>query len=148
MSSAGCALALFPLVLAGCQAGETGGSAVGPGVPEFVIADRTPAPGRSGVPLSASVVVAFSAPIDPSTVQLGDVSLNGSTHGTLSVVGNALRVTPVGSLTPGTAYSVAVSPEVHGANGVPLGPNPTWGFKTAGVTPPIDTILAIGPRPR
>ena len=148
MSVARGAQALFPLLLAGCQGGEVSGFAFEPGVPEFTIAARSPAPGRSGVPLTVSVVVTFSTMIDPSSVQLGQVSLNGSTHGTLTVDGSTLRFTPVGSLTPGTTYTVAVSPDVHGANRVPVGPNPTWGFKTTGVTPPIDTILAIGPRPR
>ena len=60
--------------------------------------------------------------------------------------------TPVGPLTPGIPYAVALSPDIRGMNGRALGPVPIWGFKTAGTPPPPpDTGKAtpgLHPRPR
>ena len=137
------------LLLGGCDAyggadpadGEGGGAT-------FTVTGRNPGPGSSGVPVSAYVEVTFSALIDTASVDAGSLLLNGEASGTLAVNGRKLRFTPDIDLIPGTSYAITLAPTLRGSNGHPLGASPAWGFKTAGATPPPDTLPPLGPRPR
>lgn len=134
--------------LAGCT--STGGSVESIVAPpaDFVVAHRTPAPGRAGVPLTNPVVVTFTANIDPSTVSSGAVSANGRSFGTIELAGSTLTFTPSGGWLPGTTYAITLSPDIRSTDGIVLGPVASWGFKTAGIPPEPDTVLAVRARPR
>ena len=144
-------LPLFALLLwggTGCDAmGGSTASIVEP-PPTFRVVSRTPGPGREGVPTSVPLAVTFDGEIDPASVDVGAITANGSSFGTLAVQGSTLTFVPTGGWTPGTPYAIAISPGITGRNGVPLGPVPVWGFKTAGVRPVVDTILQVRARPR
>lgn len=142
-------LALLGLtLLAACA--QLGGSDFTPTEPpaEFDVTTRSPAPGSAGVPTTVMVSIGFNAPIDPASVQLGSVSLNGSPAGRLEASGSTLRFYPAGALVPGSSYEVQLGASLRSFEGEVLGATPTWGFKTAGAAPPPDTILAARPRPR
>lgn len=128
---------------------QLGGSAFTPSEPTvpFEVTSRNPAPGKGGVPTTAMVSIGFSAPVDPASVDLGSLTLNGSSAGRLEVSATSLRFYPAGTLVPGTSYEVRVASGVRSIDGQVLGPTPTWGFKTAGVAPTPDTVLAVRPRP-
>lgn len=140
------AVLVAALALTGCDG--LGGSAeagLGP-TPTFTVLSRSPGAGREGVPLSVSVTIVFNVNIDPSSIHQGVVSANGATAGSLSVTGNVLDFTPAGGWTPGSSYAIALSPEIRGSNGVPLGSYAVWGFKTEGVAPTDDTLQLVRSR--
>lgn len=143
---------LLSLLLAGplaCNA--MGGSEdLGNGTPgDFTIAARAPGGGSAGIPVTTTVVVTFSSTIDAASVTTGVLTLNNASFGTLTVEGSKLTFTPSSQLNPGSIYSVALSPDIRGVNGVHLGTVSPWGFKTAGTPPPPpDTGAASPPRPR
>lgn len=141
-------LALLTLGGGGCDAmGGSTASIVEP-PPTFQVVSRTPGPGREGVATTIPLVITFDGDIDPATVDVGVVTANGLSFGTLTVKGSTLTFAPTGGWTPGTPYAIAISPDITGRNGVALGPVPVWGFKTAGVPPVQDTILLVRARPR
>jgi hypothetical protein len=120
----------------------------GGGGASFAITGRNPNPGSSGVPVTAYVEVTFSALIDTGSVDADAILLNGEAFGSVIVNGSKLRFVPAAPLTSGTSYSISLAPDLQGKNGHPLGASPTWGFKTAGPTPPPDSLPPLGPRPR
>ena len=134
--------------LSGCNGASGSVESIVAPPPEFGIASRAPSPGREGVPLTNAVVVTFTDVIDPASVTPGAISANGKTSGTLQVDGATLKFTPAGGWVPGTAYAIALNPELRGTSGIRLGPVPVWGFKTAGEPPVPDTVLAVRARPR
>jgi|ERR1041385_4422781 hypothetical protein len=141
-------LAGLVATLSGCDGlGGSTASIVAPPV-DFAIVGRSPAPGREGVPLSASVVITFTKALDPAAAQPGIISANGVTYGTIEISGTMLKFTPVGGWIPGTAYAIALSPDLPSVSGDKIGPVATWGFKTTGDPPVHDTVLAVRSRPR
>ena len=136
------------LLIGGCDAygGADGDGAGGPAT--FAVVGRNPNPGTSGVPVSAYVEVTFSALIDTASVDPDAIVLTPAVFGSVVVNGTKLRFVPAATLTPGTSYAITLDPGLAGKNGHPLGASPTWGFKTAGPTPPPDTLPPLGPRPR
>ena len=147
---------LLPVLLltsvAGCD-GMGGSAELGEEAPaSFAVVGRVPQGGAAGVPLTASIEVTFTSNVDPASVGLGVLALNGSRFGSFTVQGPRLTFTPAGPLSPGTPYAVTLSPDIRGTNGHVLGPVPVWGFKTAGTPPPPpDTVKAtpgLHPGPR
>ena len=131
----------------GCDA-FGGSESLGGGPNTFGVTGRTPAPGSSGVPVGASIVITFDGGIDESSVGSDAIALNGMSDGEFTIEGTILRFDPAAELNPGSSYAVTLSPELRGVNGHVLGTLPAWGFKTAGAPPPPDTLPPAGPRPR
>lgn len=107
-----------------------------------------PKDGAPTAPLTATVTLVFSSPIDPASVTSSTLGVEPATFGTVTVDGSTLTFDPSGDLLPSTTYVFAISPELKGLNGHALGavPNP-YGFKTTGGdTPPPPP--PSGPRPR
>ena len=116
------------------------------------VASISPANSATSMPLNAEIIVHFSAPVDPDTVNgavtltpSGGSAVTGTTTlasdmVTLLFVPSASAGTFDGSLTPGTQYTVRVSgfADEAGNAGVPFSSS----FTTAASTTPI--ILSTG----
>src|SRR5690349_63600 len=85
-----------------------------------------PPPGGRDVPLNATIVIIFSEPLDPATLDTASVQLvrdNASVAGTVRLaVGSSLiaEFQPANLLTPQTTYRLNVSTQIQGEAGVPL----------------------------
>ena len=110
------------------------------------ITQRTPADGATGVGQATNVAVAFSEPMNPTTIDTSSVRLRAQGAGSdvpasVSYAGNTATLDPNTDLLPGTTYEVTVAGTVEDANGNPLGADDTWTFTTAGLSL-IDTTSA------
>lgn len=82
-----------------------------------------PAPQALDVTRDAPIVLAFSSPLDATTVNATNVSLGtaeGSHAATLTVDGATLTVTPSNALAPETLYTLRVETGVRSASGATL----------------------------
>ncbi|HEY1902662.1 MAG TPA: Ig-like domain-containing protein [Terracidiphilus sp.] len=115
--------------------------------------DVSPVYGSSTMPINGEIDIAFTLPIDPTTVGGGNVYFNTGTAATISVLAapnnNIIRVVPNANLTPGDTYYVCANSSVKGTNGVTI-PGSCWNtifsVPTTATTP--DTTpgtVAIGP---
>ena len=110
------------------------------------ITNRSPASGATAVAVDTAITVDFSetmnaASINTSSFRLsqGSTAVPGSVNpGTLSA-----SLTPSGSLTPGTTYTVTVTTAVQDDEGVALASESSWSFTTAG-TPPVTSSSGGG----
>ncbi|HVX87994.1 MAG TPA: Ig-like domain-containing protein [Gemmatimonadales bacterium] len=142
--------ALLGLALTACTAMGGSEDLGGGDDPGFTLVNSasTPADGAPTVPLTATVSLVFSSPIDPSSVTSSTLSVEPATFGTVTVDGSTLTFDPSSDLLPSTTYVFSISPDLKGLNGHALGTvaNP-YGFKTIGgdVPPPPPPN---GPRPR
>jgi C1A family cysteine protease len=110
------------------------------------ITGSTPAGGATGIDTNTTVTVNFSETMNPATIHSssfrliqGSSAVPGSVNpGTLSA-----SLTPSGSLTPGTTYTVTVTTAVQDDEGVALASESSWSFTTAG-TPPVTSSSGGG----
>ena len=110
------------------------------------ITGSTPAGGATGIDTNTTVTVNFNETMNPATIHSssfrliqGSSAVPGSVNpGTLSA-----SLTPSGSLTPGTTYTVTVTTAVQDDEGVALASESSWSFTTAG-TPPVTSSSGGG----
>lgn len=135
--------------------GETGnslllGSGVVPPTRNPIVVRSNPAPGKSDVPLDATLVVVFSEPITPATVTGASIRVTGATGAvsgqvTLSGDGTRVEFVPAQALTPATAYTLALTSDITAASGGHLEPV-SLAFTSAGTGPRpyMSQILYVG----
>ncbi len=113
----------------------------------------SPIYGTNTMPVNGQINIAFSLPIDPTTVGGGNVYFNTGTAATVTVLAapnnNIIRVVPSSSLTPGSTYYVCANSNVKGINGVAI-PGTCWNTNftvpTTATTPDNTSgTVAIGP---
>ncbi len=111
---------------------------------------RLPAPDEIFVKSVEAVLVTFSEPIDPFTInsQSLTLSLNGTTPvaGTVTYVGTTARFEPSAKLVDNAAYTVTVSGTVSDLAGNPLGAADVWNFTNGSLVdtqPPV--VLSVTP---
>jgi hypothetical protein len=145
------AISLSLLALSGCGGGGGGGGGGGT-TPAFRVIAIDPADGALNVPIDAAVVVTFSLPVDPATVdpadaiRVGRFSGGGETIGTVIVApgqGNrVLRFTPSTAYASEAAHSVLVSAGLRSNAGESLGGTKTFSFRTgSGIDLPAQSDL-------
>ncbi len=116
----------------------------------FDAASESPAGGSTGVSAGTAVSIAFSNPVDFSTVNTADFSLkpNGGSQvaGTFSPGSsdNIITFTPSSSLSTGTTYTAAVTTGIKDIYGNSLSAGTSWSF-TTGTTLPAPTVTSISP---
>jgi alpha-tubulin suppressor-like RCC1 family protein len=121
--------------------------AVPEGAPPIVVR-TSPPPHKRDVPLNASMVVVFSQPLDPATVDTASVKLwRGPTavDGTVRFADAAyLRAEfhPDTLLAGNTDYQLIVSQSIHGVNGLPLDSAVAVPFTTGSTQPPTNLVFA------
>jgi alpha-tubulin suppressor-like RCC1 family protein len=113
-----------------------------------VVVRTSPPPHKRDVPLNASIVVVFSQPLDPATVDTVSVRL---WRGLTAVAGTVrfadaenLRAEfhPDTLLAGNTDYQFIVSQSVHGVNGLPLDSAVAVSFTTGSTQPPANLVFA------
>ena len=105
------------------------------------IVRTSPAKGRTDVAINASIVVVFSEPIDPTTLDGGAVRLvhQGSPlEGSLRVSPSLMSVefAPSAPLAPGSEYRIVVADDVADRMGERLDGPTTFEFSTSSASPP------------
>lgn len=102
-----------------------------------VIVRTDPTTRRTSVPLNALMVVVFSEPIDPATINAQTVKVRAA-DGQVASVSYALRdeatvleMRPMAPLRPGTDYILDISAGVHDLTGDPLAEPQAVPFQTA-----------------
>ena len=94
------------------------------------IVSVSPPPGVSGVPLNTNVSITFSAPYDPSTVEVDFGQYPEGEH-IRSEDGKTLTVVPSDTLEPYTTYAICVKAGVKDTAGnLLLGEDYSWSFTT------------------
>ncbi len=106
-----------------------------------LVVGRGPVPGVVGVPLGASVTVAFDEVMDPATIDGSTFGLRAEGAGSdvaavVTPSGSGATLVPDADLAGGTLYTVTVDASVADVAGNPLGADDTWGFTTAVVSLP------------
>jgi hypothetical protein len=95
-----------------------------------------PAPFAWGIATSAKVSIAFSAPLDPTTVTTTNITLtdsNGSpVAGSVTYQGSAAFFVPAAPLAGGVTYTVTVGAGIKSLGGVHMDAPASWTFTTAG----------------
>jgi hypothetical protein len=115
------------------------------------ITGRTPAPGAIDVDANSNVLVQFSEPMDPatvntSTVRLRDVVAGIDVAAAVTSYGTTATLDPIAPLLPGREYRVTVSSTVADLRGNPLGADDAWTFRVfIDLVPP--TITGRSPAP-
>ena len=101
------------------------------------IQSLTPANGTTGIALNAKVVVTFSKPMNPTTINAGTITLRQSgaqsdvsARVTMNDAGTVATLIPNSLTSPNTVYNVTVSNRVADADNVPLGSDQTSSFTT------------------
>ncbi len=103
-----------------------------------------PADGAVAVPVGIDVEIAFTWPIDPATATRASVALrNGSTEIATrrEVQGTRVILHPLERLAGETMYTVVLTRDLAGLDGLHLAQDLTWSFTTADVTPPRIMLL-------
>ncbi|NJL57573.1 DUF4082 domain-containing protein, partial [bacterium] len=118
---------------AGDYAATYGGSDTTPPT----IANRTPAPAATNVPLNTDITVTFSEPMDTATINSTNITLRVDGSGsalpanvTYNAGSNTATLNPDVDLIAGTVYQAQVSTAVTDAAGNALASAATWTFTT------------------
>lgn len=115
------------------------------------VVSRSPAPGATGVPLDANVVVGLSEPVDPATLGDGVHLEAGGVHvdasASLSDDGLTLTVDPDADLTPEARYSVSVGGSLADLSGNPLAQADEWEFTASAVDRVAPAVESRTPPP-
>jgi hypothetical protein len=117
------------LIVAACGGGSGGQSPRSP----LSLSSSAPATGASAAPRSVAPVLTFSAPLDVSTANSSEISLQSiaGNHVTVaSVAGQNLIVTPTGVLLPLTEYTLNIGTGLRGTAGESLASPVTITFAT------------------
>jgi len=102
------------------------------------ITNRNPTSGATAVAVNTPITLDFSETMNPATIHASSFRL---TQGSSAVPGSvnpgtlSATLTPSGSLTPGTTYTVTVTTAVQDDEGVALASENSWSFTTAGAPP-------------
>lgn len=115
------------------------------------VTGTSPAPGATGVAVTANVTGTFSEAMDPATITSNTFTLTAGTTSVPATVtydptGKAATLDPAADLPAGTAYTATIK---GGAGGVsdaannPMAADKTWTFTTAPATPPAGTSETI-----
>jgi hypothetical protein len=114
------------------------------------VGDLQPASGEAGVSTAASVVAAFSEPVDPATVTAESFSLSSAGVPVAATLGSSsagavFTLTPQQRLQPATTYTATLAPTIRDAAGNALTAGRTWSFTTgAAPAPGAGAYLASG----
>jgi C1A family cysteine protease len=103
------------------------------------ITNRSPASGATGVAVDTAITVDFSETMNAASINTSSFRLtqgSSTVSGTVTPGSLNATLTPSGSLTPGTTYTVTVTTAVQDDEGVALASESSWSFTTAG-TPPV-----------
>jgi hypothetical protein len=103
--------------------------------PPTVVSTSIP-DGATNINVSTSFKVAFSEPVDPSTVNNSSFYMHPSSNPgsriacTVTTAGSESVLTPLGDLTKGVKYTVNVSAGITDLSGNALGSGHSWSFTT------------------
>ena len=106
------------------------------------ITNRSPASGATGVAVDTAITADFSETMNPATIHSSSFRLtqgSSTISGTVTPGSLNATLTPSGSLTPGTIYTVTVTTAVQDDEGVALASSDTWSFTTAGTAPVVSS---------
>jgi len=113
--------------------------------PGLTIQTIVPADGVDGIAVSTSIALVFDRPIDPASVDPGQLVIEPDVAGTLDVValageepvegdpegaGRMLRFTPSGPLPPNTTFAVELGSGLAAVDGGELAEATSWTFTT------------------
>jgi methionine-rich copper-binding protein CopC len=94
------------------------------------VVSTEPASSQADVELDATISVVFSEPLDAATVDASSFTISPGS-GTVAVSGSSATLTPDGSLTPGTVYTVTLSTTITDLAGNQMAAEYVWTFTTA-----------------
>ncbi|MFC2031092.1 Ig-like domain-containing protein [Chloroflexota bacterium] len=100
-----------------------------------------PVPGARAVPLTSTIRLPFTRPMDTASVETG-LSFDPAIEGDVAWIEDTLVFTPVQGLAPQAIYDVKVSAEVRDASGAPLAEPRRWAFETG----PLLLVAAVPSR--
>ncbi len=114
------------------------------------VVSRRPAPNANSVATNAAVLVTFSEPIDPTTInaQSLTLSLNGTTPvaGAVTYVGTTAHFEPSPILADNASYTVTVADTVRDLAGNTLAAPVVWNFTTGSlVDSQAPVVLSVTP---
>jgi hypothetical protein len=94
------------------------------------------------VAVDTAITADFSETMNPATIHSSSFRLtqgSSTVSGTVTPGSLNATLTPSGSLTPGTIYTVTVTTAVQDDEGVALASSDTWSFTTAGTAPVVSS---------
>jgi hypothetical protein len=116
-----------------------------------VVIVTVPAPGGTGFPTNGAVIVTFSEPMDPATLNMTTFTLaQGATAvaGMVNPVGATAVFTPTVALTASTTYTATVTTGAKDVAGNALAATYTWTFTTGtALDATAPTVISTIPAP-
>ncbi len=95
------------------------------------VTDVSPDNGKTDIALNAKVSVAFSEPVDPSTLTQSSFTLSAGGTPVSGTVSNTGVFTPASELSAGTTYTATITTAVKDLAGNSLASNYVWTFTTS-----------------
>lgn len=109
-----------------------------------LVVSTNPTNGATSVPLDQIITVTFNEEMNPSTITLNSISINGPTvvTGTISYSGLTATFTPLSPLEANTIYTGRVTTDVKDTRGNALQADYVWSFSTGLLIGPLIVVTS------